>query len=99
MLGPVNRRATMIIGRRLIDYPPADSRTRVWRIAPDDAAAVHEALGRDQGRLHRGERRGSDLSGIHERGNAVAGGLGVCLIDFSLDLSTIPGRRYAYAND
>jgi hypothetical protein len=44
MIGPVNRRAAAIMGRPLIDYPSADPKARIWRIAPADAAAVLEAL-------------------------------------------------------
>ena len=42
MVGPINRVAAGIIGRPLIDYP--DGKVGTWRIAPEDAAAVLEAL-------------------------------------------------------
>jgi hypothetical protein len=32
------------MGRALIDHPSADPRARIWRIAPEDARAVLEAL-------------------------------------------------------
>jgi hypothetical protein len=44
MIGPVNRRATAILSRPLIDYTASDPNARVWRIAPDDAGAVLDAL-------------------------------------------------------
>lgn len=44
MIGPVNRRAEKVMGRYLIDYPSADPKARVWRIAPEDAQAVLDAL-------------------------------------------------------
>lgn len=44
MIGPVNRRAKRIMGRLLIDYPSADPKARIWRIAATDAGAVLEAL-------------------------------------------------------
>jgi hypothetical protein len=42
MIGPVNKVAAGIIGRPLIDYP--DGKVGTWRIAPEDATAVLEAL-------------------------------------------------------
>jgi hypothetical protein len=42
MIGPVNRVAIEIMGRKLIDNP--DPRLAVWRVRADDAAAVLEAL-------------------------------------------------------
>lgn len=44
MIGPVNRRAMAVLGRPLIDYTASDPNARVWRIAPDDAGAVLDAL-------------------------------------------------------
>jgi hypothetical protein len=44
MIGPVNRRAKTLMKRELIDYPMADRKARVWRIAPEDAQAVLDAL-------------------------------------------------------
>lgn len=44
MIGPVNRRANALMGRSLIDYPSADPKDRIWRIAPPDAAAVLACL-------------------------------------------------------
>jgi hypothetical protein len=44
MIGPVNRRAMAILSRPLIDYTASDPNARVWRIAPDDAGAVLDAL-------------------------------------------------------
>ena len=44
MIGPVNRRAKKVMKRELIDYPSADPKARVWRIAPEDAQAVLDAL-------------------------------------------------------
>jgi hypothetical protein len=42
MIGPVNKVAAGIINRPLIDYP--DGKVGIWRIAPEDAKAVLEAL-------------------------------------------------------
>ncbi|MDR3633427.1 MAG: hypothetical protein P4L84_06285 [Isosphaeraceae bacterium] len=44
MIGPVNRRAMAILGRPLIDNAASDPNARAWRIAPDDAGAVLDAL-------------------------------------------------------
>ena len=44
MIGPVNRRAKAIMGRSLIDYP--EPKLSIWRITPDDARAVLDALDR-----------------------------------------------------
>jgi len=44
MIGPVNRRAMAILGRPLIDNAASDPNARVWRIAPEDAGAVLDAL-------------------------------------------------------
>ena len=44
MVGPVNRRATAILGRSLIDSPSAAAKDRVWRVRPEDAKAVLDAL-------------------------------------------------------
>ena len=46
MIGPVNRRAMAILGRPLIDYTASDPKARVWRIGPEDARAVLDALNR-----------------------------------------------------
>ena len=44
MIGPVNRRAMAILGRPLIDNAASDPSARVWRIGPEDARAVLDAL-------------------------------------------------------
>ena len=44
MIGPVNRRAMAILGRPLIDNAAADPNARAWRIGPEDARAVLDAL-------------------------------------------------------
>ena len=44
MIGPVNRRAKRRLGRELIEYPASDRKARVWRVAPEDAQAVLDAL-------------------------------------------------------
>ena len=44
MIGPVNRRAMAVLGRPLIDNAASDPSARVWRIGPEDARAVLDAL-------------------------------------------------------
>ena len=44
MIGPVNRRAMAILGRPLIDNAASDPNARAWRIGPEDARAVLDAL-------------------------------------------------------
>jgi len=46
MIGPVNRRAMAILGRPLIDNAASDPSARAWRIGPEDARAVLDALDR-----------------------------------------------------
>jgi hypothetical protein len=46
MIGPVNRRTMAILGRPLIDNAASGPHARVWRIGPEDAHAVLEALDR-----------------------------------------------------
>ena len=44
MIGPVNRRAMAVLGRLLIDNAASDPNARAWRIGPEDAGAVLDAL-------------------------------------------------------
>jgi hypothetical protein len=44
MIGPVNRRAMAVLGRPLIDNAASDPNARAWRIGPEDARAVLDAL-------------------------------------------------------
>jgi hypothetical protein len=44
MIGPVNRRAMAVLGRPLIDNAASDPNARAWRIGPEDAGAVLDAL-------------------------------------------------------
>jgi hypothetical protein len=44
MIGPVNRRAVAVLGRPLIDNAASDPNARAWRIGPEDARAVLDAL-------------------------------------------------------
>jgi hypothetical protein len=44
MIGPVNRRAVAVLGRPLIDNAASDPNARAWRIGPEDAGAVLDAL-------------------------------------------------------